>query len=249
MTEIQLRRHHNRDRLDPGYIYHPPFNTIKARRRMTRPKPQYHRWTDEEINLIAYCRARKWSYARIQRKHFPSFTRTSLIGTYSRLTLEERGYRASIVANSIAASRVTSRNKDSTLRREEDDRLPALIDRIKRYNLRPNRCQSFLDSQSRLSIDRSRFPQFFKSYKNHLKLDSVPDKDYVPPSHSPTPDPSDRSPSIVSSLLSAASSLELFGLEARSLSPSDRDPSVTSSPVNDGPSPEFLSLEDPPSTP
>jgi hypothetical protein len=143
MTEIQLRRHHNRDRLDPGYIYHPPFNTIKARRRMARPKPQYHRWTDEEINLIAYCRARKWSYARIQRKHFPSFTRTSLIGTYSRLTLEERGYRASIVANSIAASRVTSRNKDSTLRREEDDRLPALIDRIKRYNLRPNRCQSF----------------------------------------------------------------------------------------------------------
>lgn len=234
---------------------------------MVRPKPQYHRWTDEEINLIAYCRIRKWSYARIRRKHFPSFTKTSLVGMYNRLTLEERASRASIVAGSNTTSRITSRKESSThphsvpqpkdnvgahgsstLRREEDDQPPALIDRINRYNLRPNRCQSFLESQSRLPVDRLRFPHFFKSYTKHLNLDGIPDRDYVPPSHTPTPDPSDRSSSVVSSLPSAASSLELFGLEARSLSPSDHDSSVTSSLPSDGPSPEFLNLEERPST-
>lgn len=132
----------------------------------------------------------------------------------------------------------------STLRREEDDRLPATVERIKRYNLRPKRCQSFLENLSRQPIDRFRFPHFFKSYKKHLILDGAPDSDYVPPTQSPSPDPSDRSPSVVSSLPSAASSLELFGLEACSPSPSEHDPSGTSSP-----SPEIINLEERPSPP
>lgn len=235
---------------------------------MERPKPQYHRWTDEEINLIAHCRIRKWSYARIRRKHFPSFTKTSLVGMYNRLTLEERISRASTVAGSNTTSHITSRNKNSThsrpvpqpkdnvgahgsstLRREEDNRFIAPVDRINRYNFRPKRCQSFLESLPRHPVDRLRFPHFFKSYRKHLDLDGAPDIDYLPPSKSPSPDPSDRSPSVVSSLPSAASSLELFGLEARSLSPSDHDSSVTSSLPNDRPSPEFFSSEERPPTP
>jgi hypothetical protein len=139
-------------------------------------------------------------------------------------------------------------HRSSTLRRE-DDRLLAPVDRINRYNLRPKRCQSFLENLSRHPVDRLRFPHFFKSYRKHLDLDGAPDTDYLPPSQSPSPDPSDRSPSVVPSLPSAASSLELFGLEARSLSPSDHDSSVTSSLPDDRPSPEFFSSEERPPTP
>lgn len=252
--------------------------TILPQSQKLVPRQPWHRWTDEELNLLAYCRTRHWSYDRIQRKHFPLFAESSLRGAYSRIPPKERAHRALIVASSTTTSRTTSRNKDpahphpipetnhrshpapqpegnvrvhksSALRGEEDYQTLISIDGTNRYNFRPNRCRSLQESQTQYPIDRLRFPHFFKSYKNHLKLDGVPDGDYAPPPHSPTPDSSDRSPSIISSLPSAASSLELFGLEARSLSTSDRGSSVTPSPPNDGSSPEFFSSEERPTTP
>lgn len=253
-------------------------NRIQLQSQKLFPRQPWHRWTDEELNLLAYYRNRRhWSYARIQRKHFPSFTQSSLWGAYSRIPQKERAYRASIAAGLITTSSVASRSKDSThshftsgtshrsypmpqpegnieahesptLRREEDNQTlaPAATNR---YNLRPNRCRSFQHSRPQYPIDRLRFPHFFKSYKNHLKLHRVPDRDYAPPSHSPTPGLSDGSPSVVSSLPSVASSLELFGLEARSPSPSERDSSVTPRSPNDPLSPEFFSSEERPLTP
>lgn len=212
----------------------------------------WHRWTDEELNLLAYYRIRHWSYARIQRKHFPSFTEKSLLGAFSRLPAKERVYRASIFAGTIKLSRSTPETSHTEPQSEghdgvygllslrcEDSQLRVPADAAGRYNLRPNRCRNFQQGQSQYPIDYSRFPHFFKSYTNHLKLHGVPDRDYTPPSHSPTPDPSDRSPSIISGPPSTASSLELFGLEARSLS--DRDSSVTlGSPREDSLSSEEL---------
>lgn len=240
------------------------------------PRQPWHRWTDEELNLLVHCRTRHWSYARIQRKHFPLFTKKSLLGAYCRIPPKERAHRASIFAGSITTSGTASQNKDpvrphpipeadpqsypapqsednigvhnsSALR--GDSQTPVPIDGTSRYNLRSNRCRNFQDSQTKYPIDRLRFPHFFKSYKIHLKLDGVPDEDYAPPLHSPTPDSSDRSPSVISSLLSTASSLDLFGLEARSPSSSDRNCSITPSPPNGGSSPEFLSSEERPPTP
>lgn len=252
--------------------------TILSQSQKLVPRQPWHRWTDEELNLLAYCRTRHWSYARIQRKHFPLLTESSLWGAYSRIPPKERAHRASIVAGSITTSRTASRNKDSArphpipetghrshpapqpegnigvrkssaLRGEEDSQTLIPIDGTNRYNFRPNRCGSFQESETQYPIDRLRFPHFFESYKNHLKLDGVPDGDYAPPPHSPTPDSSDRSPSVISSLPSAASSLELFGLEARSLCSSDHDSLVTPSLPNEGSSPEFFSSEERPPTP
>lgn len=255
-------------------------NGVKPLSKKLFSRQPWHRWTDEELNLLAYYRTRHWSYARIQRKHFPSFTQKSLLGAYSRIPRKERAHRASIAASSITTSRVASRDKGSThshthftrgtshrsdlesqaegnvgvhepptLGREEDNRTLAPTDGTNRYNLRPNKCRSLQQSQPQYPIDRLRFPHFFKSYKNHLKLHGVPDRDYAPPSHSPTPGLSDGSPSVVSSLPSVASSLELFGLETRSLSTSDRDSSVTPRSSNDLLSPEFFSSEEHPHTP
>jgi hypothetical protein len=113
-----------------------------------------------------------------------------------------------------------------------------------RYNLRPNRPTIFRKRKPRYLVDRVRFPRFFKSYKIHLKLHAEPDEDYIPPSHSPTPDPSDRSPSVISNQPSEVSSLELFGLEARSLSPAERSPSIISIQSSDVSSLEPLSPEE-----
>lgn len=118
-----------------------------------------------------------------------------------------------------------------------------------RYNLRPTRPTTFPQRKPRYLVDRRRFPHFSKSYKYHLNLHGLPDRDYAPSSRTPTPDSSDRSPSVVSSLPSIASSLELFGLEARSIHSSDRNSSVNSSLPSDISSPEFFSSEERPSTP
>ncbi|KAA8645036.1 aminoglycoside phosphotransferase family protein [Aspergillus tanneri] len=69
-------------------------------------------------------------------------------------------------------------HKSSTLRREEENRPLAPTDGTKRYNLWPNRCRSFRESLPQYPVDRLRFPHFSKSYKNHLKLHGVPDRDY-----------------------------------------------------------------------
>jgi hypothetical protein len=113
-----------------------------------------------------------------------------------------------------------------------------------RYNLRPNRPTTFPQRKPRYLVDQRRFPHFSKSYRHHLNLHGLPDGDYVPLSHTPTPDSSDRSPSVVSSPPSVASSLELFGLEIRSLNSSDCGSSGTSSLSDDISSAEFFSSEE-----
>ncbi|KAJ5337476.1 uncharacterized protein N7506_005498 [Penicillium brevicompactum] len=114
-----------------------------------------------------------------------------------------------------------------------------------RYELRPNRPSTFPPRNSQYLVDRRRFPHFFRSYKYSLDLQGLSDSDYIPPSRMPTPSSSDRSVTIASSLPSAASSLELFGLEVRSLQSSDRE-SATSDRPNDVSSPDFFSSEEHP---
>ncbi|KAF2752486.1 hypothetical protein EJ05DRAFT_426235, partial [Pseudovirgaria hyperparasitica] len=85
-----------------------------------------------------------------------------------------------------------------------------------RYNLRPNRSRSFQRTGEPLDqVDQIRFPHCARTCRNLSRLHTVLDEDYVPPSHSPTPDLSDRSPSNLSSAPGSISSLELFGLEVR----------------------------------
>jgi hypothetical protein len=112
-----------------------------------------------------------------------------------------------------------------------------------RYKFRPNRPSNFPPRKPQYLVDRRRFPHFFRSYKYSLNLQGIPDSDYTPPSRTPTPSSSDRSVSIASSLPSAASSLEIFGLEVHSPQSSYRE-SVTSDRPNDISSPEFFSSEE-----
>ncbi len=124
--------------------------------------------------------------------------------------------------------------------------------RTTRYNLRPNRPTVFRERNPRYLADRRRFPHFCQSYRRHLRSHTLPDSDYTPHSRSPTPDSSDRSPSIISTQLSEASSTQLFGLESRSPAPR-RDlaceSSTTASEVDDESSLEFFSAEESLSTP
>ncbi|OJD10622.1 hypothetical protein AJ78_08417 [Emergomyces pasteurianus Ep9510] len=230
--------------------------------RVTSTRQRYHRWTDEELNFLAYGRARGWSYARIQRTNFPSYTTKSLNEAYLRISIEERARRASIVADSLVISRNASQiekpirsdpireprhfsrplsqpevnleaPRSSSVRQERDNGFLKSTNRAAdRYNLRPKEPRNYRIAKPRCLVNRFYFPHFVKTFKNHLESYGVLDKDYIAPSHSPTPDPSDLSPSDVSSLPSAASSLDLFGLEARPISPSERAHSITSSQSN-----------------
>lgn len=114
-----------------------------------------------------------------------------------------------------------------------------------RYNLRPNRPKNFRKRRSPCLVDRSRFPHFSKAYETHWKQHTAFDTDYSPPSQSPTPDSSDRSPSVALSQLSDVSSLELFGLEVRPVSTPDLGLSI----IPSSPSDEFLSAEEYPASP
>jgi hypothetical protein len=116
-----------------------------------------------------------------------------------------------------------------------------------RYNLRPDRPKSFKEDSLPCLVDRSRFPHFSQAYKTHWKQRMIPDTDYSPPSRSPTPELNDRSPSVVSSLLSDASSLELFGLEVCPVTPPD--PSLSIVPSSPGDGDEFHSAEEDPASP
>jgi hypothetical protein len=82
-----------------------------------------------------------------------------------------------------------------------------------------------------------------------LDQEALPDSDYSPPSHTPTPERSDRSPSVISTQLSPASSLDLFGLEPRSPRSSNRELSTKSSLSSNASSPEFFSAEEYPPSP
>jgi hypothetical protein len=212
------------------------------------PRIIRHSWTNDELNLIAYHRGRRLAFEQIQRKWLPSLTKASVIKAYFRLSAEERAYRESLPcgqlnthSNSLQAEHVTHPRRRSksdqsalvTSRPDKTHKLPRVSSSIgkkdnqsghstnisaNRYNLRPNRPLNFQKRKPRFLVDRLRFPYFFKSYRIH-KHNRTPDTIYVPPSRSPTPDPSDRSPSAVSSVVSEVSSLELFGLEARSPPP------------------------------
>lgn len=114
-----------------------------------------------------------------------------------------------------------------------------------RYELRPNRPSTFPPKEPQYFVDRHHFPHFFRSYQYSFDLRELSDSDYTPPSRTLTPSSSDRSVSLISSLPSAASSLELFGLEVRSLRSSDRE-SATSGRPNSVSSSEFFSAEETP---
>lgn len=212
-----------------------------------------------------------WRFKQIQKLFFPSLSLNAVEIAYRRLPIEDRERRASAASTLITNSRSdpdTQSNfeqgpshlhpfiarplsqsgnniETSTLSlpssATEDELVVSNNSNTNRYNLRPNRPTTFPQRKPRCLVDRRRFPQFSKSYRYHLNLQGSPDRDYIPPSRSPTPDPSDRSPSVISSPPSVASSLELFGLEAPSLSHSDHDSAATS---NNGSSPEFFSSEE-----
>jgi hypothetical protein len=112
-----------------------------------------------------------------------------------------------------------------------------------RYELRPNRPSTFPPRKPQYLIDRYRFPHIFRSKKYSLDQHGFSDSDYTPPSRTLAPSSSDRSVSIISSLPSTASNLELFGLEVRSLQSLDRG-SASSEWPNDVSSPDFFSSEE-----
>lgn len=192
---------------------------------------------------------------------------------FKRFRVKERSYRASLVDTSATTPRSTSRREESTRsdhtpepsssshttpqpdgtieatrfsasRHKRKSTLATTVRTASRYNLRPSRRKSFQNTQSRVTVDRSRFPHFSESYKNHLESDGIPDTDYIPPSRSPTLRSSDRSPSVVSSQISEASSSELFGLETRSLSLPDCHPPASPSQTSETSSQEFFSSEE-----
>jgi hypothetical protein len=242
-----------------------------------------HPWTDDELNLICYLKVyHSWTWDRIRRTYLPSMTKSAISNAYTRISIEDRVYRASVAASltnsdtsslgisySEALIRATSRKRKPQHRSHSErnaarqrrnhtttDRLfPSTIDNesrptihnstTTRYNLRPKRPRNFEEHWSQDQVDRQRFPHFFEACEDLARGRTTPDSDYVPPSHSPTPHPADRSPSVVSSQLSDVSSLELFGLEVRPLSPLDRSSPITPS----SPSDEFFSAEEHPVSP
>lgn len=118
------------------------------------------------------------------------------------LSLEQRpSHLHSLIACPLSQSGSSAETSiSSSSSRETGDRQVISGDsNIKRYNLRPNTPTTFLEGKPRCLVDRLRFPHFFESYNYHLKRHGLPDSDYAPPSHTPTPDSSDSSPSVVSS--------------------------------------------------
>jgi hypothetical protein len=234
---------------------------------MARRQGSYkgHNWSDEELNLVCYLRCiRHWRFTQIQKAKFPSLSQHSVGRAYRRLPPEERTHRA------VAAVPVNTRPRHITERNVSSQSQPAFSNAVprhshhssanneirdtpldtngdspNRYNLRPNRPSNFAERKPRYMVDRDRFPHFFESYRNHLRSNEELDSEYIPPLHTPTPSSSEHSQSISSSPPSDISSLELFGLEARSPEPSDHSPSVHSIRSSDSSSAEFSSTEEP----
>ncbi|OJD25383.1 hypothetical protein ACJ73_03244 [Blastomyces percursus] len=183
---------------------------LAHRQRVTSTRQRYHRWTDEELNFLAYGRA--------AAGHMPES---------KGHTSEERAHRASIVTDSLAVSRNASQiekyirsnpiretrhfsrplsqpegnleaPRSSLVRQERDSSsLKSTNGTADRYSLRPKGPRNYRIAEPRCLVNRLYFPHFVKSYKNHLQSYGAPDKDYIAPSHSPTPDSSDPSPSYV----------------------------------------------------
>lgn len=154
----------------------------------------------------------------------------SVGGAYRHLPPEERIRRALAAVPSISKSRHAvergfSRQDQpvlSNLELEPSHSISTSIEveptpsishdnNSRRYNLRSSRPKTFAERTPRYMADRNRFPQFFESYRDSIKLNELPDNEYIPPSHTPTPSSSELSSSIMSSPHSEISSLELFG--------------------------------------
>jgi hypothetical protein len=220
-----------------------------------RLRKNIHSWTEEDFNILTHLQhLHRWRYKQIQISFFPSLLTGALSRAYWHLSPEERAWRASVVNSSTAepeCSRIkqgpchlyppiyatpsTSRSESITDISTTSSRDPkdesvdySVVTNQSRhhYNLRPNRPTAFLRKQPRYLVNHHRFPHFFKSYKDSLDQEGLPDRDYSPPPHTPTLDPSDHSPSVISTQLSSASSLELFGLEPRTPSSSNRESSI-----------------------
>lgn len=198
---------------------------------------------------LRLCRNRAWS--EIHTAFFPSMSVEAVKKVYLRVPTESRMHRVATVIRLIAHSHNTSGVPPSTRQRmlslfsRATNSVEAVIsstpstgdrngsttndDSPPRYTLRPNRPTAVRDSGSRYPVDRQRFPHFSRACEKHAELRKAPDGDYEPPSRLPTPDLPDRSPSVVSGELSDASSLELFGLEARPVASSSYASSVASS--------------------
>jgi hypothetical protein len=235
------------------------------RKRTTR----IHSWTDEELDLLSYLRhLRYWRFKQIKETYFPSLSLGALSRAYWRLSPEDRIRRASVISTQITNLRNATEYSRNTLNNQlrphnsEQELNPSCSESYTendtetsisslptpgstgRYNLRQNRPTTFLQRDSRYLVDSARFPHFYKSYKYHLESSGLPDEDYYPPSQTPTPESFDRSPSVISTQLSEASSLDLFGLEPCSIKSSSRDPSINSNSPIDTSSPEFFSAEE-----
>lgn len=232
---------------------------------MKRKRGPYSQWTDKELNLVCYLRyIRHWPFSKIQKANFPLLSQHAVGAAYRNLPPEERTRRALAAVPVIAESRrTTGRNSPSQTQPafSNPERGPIHLSSTNieigltpsssnsntsnRYNLRPNRPTTFTERKPRYTVHRVRFPHFFESYRNHLKPYELSDSEYIPPSHTPTPGSSDCSHSVSSSPPSEISSLELFGLEARSLELSNRTPSAHSIRSSGSSSAEFFSTEEP----
>jgi hypothetical protein len=247
-------------------------------RRSTKRQNRHSWTDEELNLLSYLRHLRRWRFSRIQKAHFPSLSSSALLGAYWRLSTEERERRASVVAAPIITLRNTAtdsrrafnaqstqlglENESSFSQAESNTETSILRSRSSatgdgpvakgnhksRYNLRPHRPTIFPQRGPRCKIDQRRFPHFSKSYRYHMSLHRLPDRDYVPLSHPPTPDLSDRSPSVVSSQPSVVSSLELFGLEACSPTSSHRGSPSNSRPSDEVSSAEYFSSEEHPFT-
>lgn len=204
-----------------------------------------HRWTDKELNLVCYLRhIRHWHFSKIQKANFPLLSRHAVGGAYRHLPPEDRTRRALAVASVVADCQHTREHNSP---HQAQRMLPISTgNNSVRYNLRPNRPTTFVEQKSRYMVDRVRFPYFFESYRHHLKHCELPDSEYIPPSHTPSPRSSECSQSVRSSQPSRASSLELFGLEPRSPELSDYRSSVCSICSSDTSSAEFFSTDESP---
>jgi len=233
---------------------------------MARRQGSYkgHKWTDDELNLVCYLRCiRHWRFTQIQRAKFPLLSRHSVGGAYRNIPPPERTRRALAAVpvntrprhiterNVSSQSELASSNRglrhsyhSSTSNEVIDTVLATNGDNLNRYNLRPIRPTTFAERELRYTVDRNRFPHFFESYRDSFKPNELPDSEYIPPSHTPTPSSSEHSPSIISSPPSEISSLELFGLEARSPELSNHTPSVLSICSSSSSSAEFFSTEE-----
>jgi hypothetical protein len=84
---------------------------------MLAPRLVRHYWTDDEFNLLARCRARHWTFDRIQKTHFPSLTKRAVFlahSRYKRFRVKEHSDRTSLADTSATTPRSISRRGELT---------------------------------------------------------------------------------------------------------------------------------------